>query len=224
MVKSIFDAQSYSPDNLTIEAWLKKDGLYKKARVEASRIAYRTDNEDGTSSIVLADGKEILTTLTLDQLDERISSHSFKDGNMINLKPFSGKAIELRQAEISKAKERLDLEQLAAEFNIKAQRGEGLQVGMYVFEDKDGPLIKVLIPVDAITRYEQDLTYGHKDEWAFIAGDGIKSFFFFMPIEKFQQRIAEAKASRHKFLNLLEETKAPPSEKRAISPKPQIFS
>lgn len=225
MVKSVFDAQSFSRDDFFIEAWINKDGGFKKARVDVGRIAYRTDNGNGTSSIVLADGKEIKVALSLDELDAKIVGHSFKDGDLIDLKPFSGAALEIIEAETSKAQERLDAEKIMAEFNIRAQNEKTLQVAIHGFDQADKDIVyRVLIPVDNISRYEEDCTFNHKKEWAFIAGRNFDHFFFCMPIEKFQQRIETARASGQKFLNLLEETKPPAQEGKTIARKPRVIS
>jgi hypothetical protein len=95
MVKSIFDTQSYTPDDLFIEAYMFSGGEFATVRVDLGRIAYRKTLDGKNTSLVLNDGQEILTNLSLDQLDEKISSHSFKNGRMIDLKPHTGEAVNI---------------------------------------------------------------------------------------------------------------------------------
>lgn len=221
MVKSIFDAQSHGPDDLSIEAWIEKDGATKKARVDVSRIAYRTDNNDGTSSIVLTDGNEIVAALTLDQLDEKIRHHNFKDGEMIDLKPVTGKKAlaEYRQKELLQA------------FNASAEAEGSMVISLHAFQhDNRVPddTMPLLIKEKDITRWEEDKTFNRPAEIGYIGLDGkptgSQSFFFFMPIEELQRRVAVARGKGLKTLDLLEETRPPAKEKRVISPSLRIIS
>lgn len=81
---------SFRREGCYIEAFLfdQDEARYNRIQIEPDRIAYRKEINETQSAIVLVDGTTVCFDLSLDDLGKKIGGHSFKDGPMIDLKPF----------------------------------------------------------------------------------------------------------------------------------------
>jgi hypothetical protein len=95
-VNDPFRIQNIDRSDLYIEAFMHGgSGDYARVQIDLDRIAYRKEIDEKTSALVLADGTEIWVALSLKDLRQKINEHSFKDGEMIDLKPFTGAAANI---------------------------------------------------------------------------------------------------------------------------------
>lgn len=184
-----FRIQNIDRDNLYIEAFMPGNGTYLRVQIDLNRIAYRKEIAAKTSALVLAGGMEVPVALSLDALRDKINGHSFKEGQMIDLKPFTGEAVNISPDGSLKIKLYVHFKEAAENEFAIATIDDG-HVDSYK-SDNGKPYIKL------------------KDAFkiASLIAPCLNGVYTTMPVDTLKSLIVEAKMKQFARLDLTEETK-----------------